>query len=161
MVTNLESKIFEIMFKLQGFFCTDIYIESELEISKQRIVLEAESTHSLLCANCKSTKVKKYDRTPRYILIGSILHQPIYIKYWSYRLQCLECGKILTQEQNISNGKRTYSKAFAESLIFYTQRLDNKSASEILGITHTKVYRIDKEVLSAMGNEKSSRSYYK
>ena len=137
-----------ILFKIQGYEATKI-----LQVGN-RIEIFVEPTMRRFCQCGLSDKL--YDSTPQRFYIGSVLGRAVYAVLKVYRIECPECG-IKTEYHGLSEGKRRYSPAVGKAVIRYTELLDNKSVSKLLGISKDMVYRIDKEELWIL-SEKYERS---
>lgn len=143
MISPLNTQIMSILFKIQSFSAKSI------EKYDDRIVITAERNIPHCCPKCGNTCDKKKDSTTQEILIGSLLGCAIYCRIKVYRVICLNCG-VKTEKNDISSGKRRFSKAVSEEVIRYTELLDNKSTGILLGLSQSTVYRIDKECLSSL-----------
>lgn len=138
----LDYKFMLILFKIQGYRPIDIQEKG------MRIEIEVESTMSSCCPRCGFTG-KRYDSSLQKIYIGSLLGRAIYACVRVYRIECPLCG-VLTEQHGISEGKKRYSVEVGKEMVRYTELLDNKSVSKLLGISMSMVYRIDREELGHM-----------
>ena len=150
MVSPLNKQLMSILFKIQSFSAKSI------EEHDDRIVIIAERTIPHCCPKCGNICEKKKDSTTQEILIGSLLGCAIYCRIKVHRVICPKCG-IKTEKNDISSGKKRYSKAVSEEVIRYTEFLDNKSAGILLGLSQSTVYRIDKESLSYLFEKYKNR----
>ena len=147
----LEYKFMSILFKIQG------YVARDLKENGLAIDVELEALEKSKCPQCGLSD-NRYDSSFQRIYIGSLLGRPIYGLLRVYRIDCPHCG-ILTEKQEISEGKKRYSRAVGRDMVRYTALMDNASVSRLLGISASMVYRIDRDELeSLMGKYKEKMS---
>ena len=138
----LDYKFMLILFKIQGYRALDIK-ENGLKIE-----IEVESTMASFCPACGLTG-KKYDSSLQKIYIGSLLGRAIYACLKVYRIDCPICG-VLTEKHGLCDGKKRYSHEVGQDILRYSELLDNRSVSKLLGISPSTVYRIDNEGLDSL-----------
>lgn len=138
----LDYKFMLILFKIQGYRALDIK-ENGLKIE-----IEVESTLASFCPACGLTG-KKYDSSLQKIYIGSLLGRAIYACLKVYRIDCPICG-VLTEKHGLCDGKKRYSQEVGRDILRYSELLDNRSVSKLLGISPSTVYRIDNEGLGSL-----------
>lgn len=137
MSQNIGIKFMTILFKIQGYEAKDIIFEER----RQKIIIEVERSPESEYSPCLYEH-RRYDSTIQEILIGYCLGRAVYARLKVYRIKCDFCG-IVTEKQEISEGKKRYSRAMELEVIRYTELMDNKSASKLLGLSVRTIYRID------------------
>lgn len=110
------------------------------------IILELERSSPRYCREC-GKECRIYDSSYQTFYLGSLNSEPVYAVVKVARVKCVDHG-VKTEFHGITNGKRRYTQAVADTVIQYTQLLDNESTAKLLGISKSTVYRIDTEVLS-------------
>lgn len=115
---------------------------------KSKLIFEAERTGCSFCPKCGNV-AGRYDSSIQEFLIGTLNSKSVYIRCKIYRIKCAFDG-VITENHNISEGKKRYSKVAGSAIVHYTEKLDNKAASQLFGISPSSVYRIDYEELSDM-----------
>lgn len=121
-------------------------LQKVLTPSPNKLIFVIDNPGPRYCGRCR-TAAGRYDHREREILIGTLNAKAVYARTRIYRVRCPFCG-VVTEAHGLSEGKQHYSKTVGTALIRYTEKLDNKSASELFGISEASVYRIDKHELS-------------
>lgn len=146
MPVPLEEQVTEVLLKLQGYS-----VESLKEVSfkkNKQIQVVISSLSPPRCPTCH-TSLPIYDTRIRYIYHASILGRAVVLLLKRRRTNCPLCG-IKTERQTIADGKKRHSIHLENSVLQYTQRLDNKSTSKLLGFSVSSIYRIDKAGLTKL-----------
>ncbi|HHV37601.1 MAG TPA: ISL3 family transposase [Candidatus Cloacimonetes bacterium] len=140
MQVPLEKQLSEVLLKLQGY-SVDSIEEVEYKGRKQ-IQVSIKSSLPLCCPICK-TELPIYDTRTRYIYHASILGRAIVLNLKRRRVNCPRCG-VKTEKQTIAENKKRHSKHLECCVLEHTVKLDNKSTANLLGLSPSTVYRIDK-----------------
>lgn len=138
----LNRSILPILFKIHGYCIT------ELEDQQNRIVFVIEPTRKPVCPHC-GRMCGGYDSNMRTILIGTVLCIPVYARVLVRRVNCPNCG-VVTEETGFVDGKRSYSKPVADTLVRYTKVLSNKATASLWGLSSPTVLRLDREMLEEL-----------
>ena len=146
MTSDISSQLLKNMFNIQDFSIINSFRED------QKIILELDSTRVHICNKCHQPFKSIYDRKKRRLYAGSISLSAIYLEYYQVRGVCVNCN-IVSEIPPLSYGKRQYTKSVGSTLIQYTKHLDNTSASKLLGLSKSSVYRIDKESLEDLAKD--------
>jgi len=139
---HLGSKFLNSFFGIQGYSVKDI------ETVEGKIELYLRNEKKPKCPICgKIHSEGRYDSKERSFYLGAVNSKPVWGVLQIYRIECENCG-IVTEEQRISDNKKSYSTEIGKVVVNYTQYLDNNSTAKLLGLSESMVYRIDKEELS-------------
>lgn len=138
---SLCEEILSKCFKIANYEITGI------EESGTRIILDLSRVGESYC-HCASPS-KRYDSTVQEFLIGSLNMLPIYARVRIWRINC-EVHGIVTERHGINTGKKRHSVAVENAVLRYTEKLDNKAAAELFGVSAMQIYRIDCEGLKQL-----------
>jgi len=79
--------------------------------------------------------------TKRNFYLGAVNSKPVWGVLQIYRIECENCN-IVTEEQRISDNKKSYSTEIGKVVVNYTQYLDNNLTTKLLRLSEIMVYRI-------------------
>lgn len=142
---SLEVKILTEFFGIKNYEIKGV-VKNEAD---KKIILELVRLAPCYCGKCGTVSGKRYDSSEQEFLIGTLNAKAIYARVKVYRVRCPFHG-IVTEKHDISDGKKRYSKEVGKLVVHFTEKLDNKAAGKLLGISESTVYRIDLEELSHM-----------
>jgi len=107
-INSLLVKLLDNLFEIQGYSLVDI------ERKTDRVNLFLKNEELPRCPNCgREHSSGRYDSKERTFYLGSLNTTPIYGILRIYRFKCSKCG-IVTEEQRISDNKKSYSKNIGE-----------------------------------------------
>lgn len=138
---SLCEEIVSKCFKIANYEITGI------EDAGTRIILDLARVGESYCT-C-GLPSKRYDSTMQEFLIGSLNMLPIYARVRMFRVNCIVHG-VVTESHGINTGKKRYSQAVGDAVLRYTEKLDNKAAAELFGVSAMQIYRIDNEGLKQL-----------
>lgn len=118
--------------------------------ANNRIILKCCRPGPSYCCKCGLVGGReRYDSSEQEFLIGTLNGKAVYMRTKIYRVNCVRHG-ITTEDHGISQGKKRHSKAVETIVIKYTEKLDNKAAASLFGVSPATIYRIDFEGLSKL-----------
>lgn len=140
MTSPLGNQICEVLLNLQGYCATAL--TEEVYQGAKEVHIHIKSTKPTMCPKCYKT-LPLYDTRVRHIIHASISCRPIVLVLTLRRTQCPVCG-VKTENQAIADGIKRHSRELERVVLYYTEKLDNKSTAKLLGFSSSTVYRIDK-----------------
>lgn len=146
MTPQITEQILQSMFNIQGFYISNV------SSTESEIILQLDSNIEAICPICSKPFLYEHDKTKRTIYAGTINLKAVYIQFYQYRGKCKE-HKVVTEQLPFLEGKNQHINIVGETVIEYTKHLDNSSVSKLLGISKSKVYRIDRHYLLKLKEE--------
>lgn len=145
MTHELDGNILEIIFGLQDYSLT------KLEKFEDAVILHIHRSSNIQCGTCLTPiNYGKYDSKIRKIYLGCFNTTPVYAMLKQSRILCPTCGRIRTEHQEISEGKKRYAKNIGNVVIQYTKNMSCSEASRLLKIPERTLREIDKNKLKEL-----------
>jgi len=142
----LGNQICEVLLNLQGYYATAL--TEEVYKGIKEVHIHISSTKPSMCPLCYR-ELPIYDTRHRHIIHASISCRPVVLVLKLRRTHCPRCG-VKTENQSIADGNKQHSRELEKIVLYYTEKLDNKSTARLLGFSPSTVYRIDKAGLRTL-----------
>lgn len=141
----MHQQLMKDMFNIQGYSI----IKSE-RVSKEAVNLYLKRELPMYCPHCGLESKTIYDSRERRILIGSNMGLVINGIIKRPRIHCKSCEKIVAVETHFSAPMKRYSYFVEERIPVISYYVNNKTASELTGISTSQFYRIDRDCLTEL-----------
>jgi transposase len=102
---------------------------------------------SLRCPECRSSKVIRRGKVPRFFRTLPIGAKAVWIKLAVQRVQCLACGVLRQARIGFADPRRGYTKAFERYALELSRRMTIQDTARHLGVSWDVIKDIEKRYL--------------
>ncbi|MBF0197031.1 MAG: ISL3 family transposase [Planctomycetes bacterium] len=113
-----------------------------------RIIFETEAKPgSFRCACCKSYNVIRKGGQSRDLRCGRISGKLAFLRFFSHRLLCKDCGACRQMKLSFAEPKKSYIRAFSREVIGLSQKMAIQDVADYLDVSWHVIKEIQKESL--------------
>lgn len=130
-----------------GFGVTDYdYVNTKYQGAAVTFTIE-HKPFSLRCPECRSRKVKRRGRIPRFFRTLPIGGRAVWLFLAVQRIQCLVCGVVRQASIGFAESRRSYTKAFERYALELSSRMTIQDTAHHLGVSWDVIKDIQKRYL--------------